>query len=487
MPELNLLTHYQLEKATDQNQSQLINMYLEEEQTTRLQQYPYAAFPDPPKGEYKVIAYSHFGLDLFCDTLQGQIRALYEQDGLVYCVAGNQFLAISSNGTQTILGTLNTSTGWAKIEAITGGSDSTNQLVIIDGTNGYHYNIGTSTATFPITDTNFNQLAVDITATDDYFVFEDPNSISFFISNLSDGKTYSALDFASKFRKPDRINGIIAYKGEVWLCGTKTIEVWQNSGNNLFPFQRRDDVFIEMGLAAPRALVIAADFLYGFVKSRTGGYAFVEFDSYNAKVISSKAVMSQVNKLSAPSDCICYAYSKDGHEFIDWTFPTDNKTFTYDISNITWVIRSSFVNSTYGRLLGNCHCFAYGKSLIGDFNSGKIYNQSSTTYTENGVPLKRQIYSPPVYFGGKRGFIHRLQIDVQTNVGPNKTFTLEMSTDRGNTWQLIDTYTIPTNGDGQIYTTSLGSSFCFHFRITCTDDCNFAVLGFQADADIGTW
>ena len=86
---------------------------------------------------------------------------------------------------------------------------------------------------------------------------------------------------------------------------------------------------------------------------------------------------------------------------------------------------------------------------------------------------------------GKRIYISRLQIDVQTNVGSSKTFLLEMSTDRGTTWETVDTYTIPTTGDGTIYSSSLGSAFCFLFRITTTDNVNFSILGFQATADIG--
>lgn len=483
---LNLLNQYTVEKSTDQNQSQLINMYLEEEQTTRLSQYPYAAQADPPKGEYKVIAYPTFGLSTFCTTGQSVIRDLFEHNEVLYCVAGNKFGSINSGGTFTQIGSnLSTSTGYAKIVAITGGSDTNNQLIIIDGTNGYHYNVTTTTATFPITDVDFPQTCTAITTQDDYVIVEKANSISFYLSNVSDGTSWAALDFASKFRKPDRIMSVLSLKGELWLLGTKTCEVWNNTGQASFPFERRTDVFLEVGCAAKNSVFICGSTMIFLAKTRAGGYSIIAIDNYTPKNIATKAIMELLGGMTDPTDCIGYSYAKDGHEFACFNFVTDNKTMVYDVTNETWTVRQSLVSGTQGRFLGQCHAFCYGKSLVGDFNSGLVYSQERAIYTDNGVAVQRRFVSPPVYQEGKRLYISRLQIDVQTNVGSNKTFTLEVSTDRGATWSTIDTYTVPTSGDGTIYTTSLGSAFCFLFRITTTDNFNFILLGFQCEVTAG--
>ncbi len=219
-------------------------------------------------------------------------------------------------------------------------------------------------------------------------------------------------------------------------------------------------------------------------RALNGGYKACLVESYEPKVLSTKAIEKKFNDLTAPSDCILYCYTKDGHEFVDFTFPTDGKTFTVDLSSGIWAKKESLVSAAYGRFLGSCSAFCYNKALLGDFNSGIIYTQSSAIYTENGVGIRRRFVSPPIYQGGKRIFIHRLQIDCQTNVGVG-TFLLEMSTDRGTTWETVDTYTVPTSGSGEIYTTSLGSGFSFLFRITTTADFNFILLGFQAEASVG--
>ncbi len=472
---LDLLNTYSPGKSSDLDQSELSNMYIETTQSL-----------GQVGAEYKSVAYSLPGLALFCDTGEAVIRAFYEQNEIAYVVAGNKFGSISSLGVFTQIGVnLSTSTGFAKILAITGGSDINNQIIIIDGTHGYHYNITTAVATFPIADVDFPQTATDLTVQDDYFIVEKAGSISFYLSDISDGTSWQSLEFASKFRKPDRLVAINSNKGELWLLGSKTIEVWNNTGNASFPFERRNDVFLEAGCAAKESVVILANSMFFLAKNRTGGYSAVMIENYNLKPVSSSSIEYQFGQLTRVSDCKAIAYSKDGHGFIDFTFPTDNKTFTYDVTNGVWINHQSLVSASYGRALANCSAFCYGKNLIGDFNSGKVYSLSSTTYTEDGTAIRRRFISPPVYVNGRRVYIHRLQIDVQTNVGSNKTFTLEQSLDRGNTWDTVDTYTIPTTGDGTIYTTSLGSSFCHLFRISTTDDFNFSLLGFQAMVSLG--
>jgi len=230
-------------------------------------------------------------------------------------------------------------------------------------------------------------------------------------------------------------------------------------------------------------VIVSASTLFYLGKGKKGGYGFVEIVGYTPKVIATKPVMQFLSSLTRVDDCVACPFTMDGHEFIAWSFPTDNKTVVYDISNDTWSVKQSYINSTYGRFLGQCSCFCYNKVLIGDYNSGNIYYMSNSVYTENGQSLLRQFVTPHVYKEGKYIFIHRLQIDVQT--GGGGTFLLEMSNDRGNTWTTVDTYTIPYDQTTQIYTTSLGSEFSFTFRLSTTDAVNLTILGFQAEVDVG--
>lgn len=120
---VNLLVQSNPNKSLDENSASLINMYL---------------VGNGDSGKYSLNAFPTPGLTVF-STLVSPVRALYEEHGVVYAVGGNKFYSISSNGTASILGTLNTSTGFAKIRGIN------QELLIIDGTNGYIWNIPNTT------------------------------------------------------------------------------------------------------------------------------------------------------------------------------------------------------------------------------------------------------------------------------------------------------------------------------------------------------
>lgn len=115
MPVINLLNQSAPTKSIDQNSAALINMYLVQ---------------DSDNGKYQVAAYPTPGLTVFA-TISSPVRALFTEHSVTYAVGGNTFYSIASNGIPTTLGTLNTSTGFAKIVGINA------ELFIIDGTNGY--------------------------------------------------------------------------------------------------------------------------------------------------------------------------------------------------------------------------------------------------------------------------------------------------------------------------------------------------------------
>lgn len=471
MPKLNFLAPDNPTQSIDQNQAKLVNMYLE---------------PDKSLGQFQLIAYPLPGLVTFCNTNENNVRTLLTYNNTVYVVAGNKFGSINSGGTFTQLGNnLSTSSGFAKIVSITGGSDINNQLIIIDGTNGYSYNLDTATATFPISDVDFPQTASDITAQDDYVIVANNNSIQFNVSNLADSTTWAALDFASKIGYSDNVVALKSFKSKLWIYGNKTIEVWYNSGNADFPFERYSDVSITYGLAAKESLIVVNDTQYLLAQSEAGGYHFMNLVDYAMVPIGDSSHESLVDAMTTVSDCKTYAYTYNRHDFIDWVFPTANKTFTYDITTGSWSERQSNNSGTYGRFLGNCSAFCYSKRLIGDFNSGKIYTQDFNTYQENSTDIRRIYQSPPFPHEGRRIFIHRAQIYTETGIGDNKTFTLEVSNDSGRTWEIINTYTIPSDNTTQLYTSSLGSGFNWMFRIITTMNAKFILLGFVIEYTTG--
>ena len=143
MPTINLLTQTALTKSTDQNSANLINMYLVVSNQIEQQdqdKYSTAAYPTP-------------GATLF-SAGSTAIRALFSEHGVTYGIDGSTFFKVNSSGTRTTLGTLNTSTGWAKIRGLS------DQLLIADSTNLYYYKITANVFGQPINSAYVSSVSV---------------------------------------------------------------------------------------------------------------------------------------------------------------------------------------------------------------------------------------------------------------------------------------------------------------------------------------
>lgn len=118
---INLLNQSSPTKSVDENSANLINLYL---------------VNDANQGKYQTLAYPTPGATLF-SAGSSVMRAEFTEHGITYGIDGNTFFSTTSGGTRTTLGTLNTSTGWAKIRG------NLNQLLIADSSNGYYFDIPT--------------------------------------------------------------------------------------------------------------------------------------------------------------------------------------------------------------------------------------------------------------------------------------------------------------------------------------------------------
>lgn len=354
-----------------------------------------------------------------------------------------------------------------------------------------------ATAIASISENSFPDGAIDVESQDDYIIVSAPNSITYQISNVSDTTTWDPLNFASKFGQADGLNALLSHEGLLWLFGTQTTEIDYNSGDPDFPFTR-NSTFLHYGCPARYSIAVNGNYFIFLSSNGHGGYSVFQtlprIYYYNPAPISVPPIDTQIGQWPIISDAFGSIYMIDGHEFYELTSPSGNQTFIYDIPKAqqadaqkgAWYKRESYVNGSYGRFLGSCRAFCYGKRLVGDYNSGKIYYEDASNYTENGTAIRRQFVSPPgvTYAGGARVIFSRMQIDVETGVGSNETFTLEKSIDNGATWQLVNTYTVPAKG-GRIYENRLGSSrYGMIFRITTTMNAKFAILGFQCEMKV---
>ena len=224
---------------------------------------------------------------------------------------------------------------------------------------------------------------------DGYFLVLKRNSIQYNISNLENGLIWDGLDVAQVSESSDDVLSLVTNHREVWLFGSKTSEVWYNSGNASFPFQPIQGTFIEHGIAATFSAVRLDNTIFWLGADESGARMVWKAQGYIPQRVSNHAIEYFLNVAPRVDNAIGYAYQEEGHSFYMLYVPTIETTLVYDVATGQWHERALWDERSIRNFphLGRCHAFAFGQHLIGDRQSGTIYRQSLDLYSDNLVVL----------------------------------------------------------------------------------------------------
>jgi hypothetical protein len=363
----------------------------------------------------------------------GPVRGLHEFGGFLYAVAGPKLYKITSDHVVTLIGEIGTSFGPVSI------ADNGTYMVMVDGSASGYYTDGASLST--ISDTDFTG-ANTVTYQDGYFIVSELSSGRFRISELNSVTSWVDTDYATAEGWPDDTRAVISVARELWILGSKTSEVWWNSGNSDFPFERIQAGFIPRGIISSNS-VSQLDNSLAWVSSDERGHpmAVQVVNGYQAQVISTTNINWQWSQYARWDDCFTYTYQLEGHEFWVVTFPTANRTWVYDATTKQWHQWSSNLSGEpLSRHRSNCHAYCFGRHYVGDYNSGKIYTLESEVYTEDGSAIIRDRISQHANSAEERISISQLQVCFEEGVGlisgqgSNPSAMLRWSKDGGHTW-----------------------------------------------------
>jgi hypothetical protein len=336
------------------------------------------------------------GLTLFSTIGASPVRGMCVHNGALYVVTNNLY-SVNSGGTAVSLGAI-AGTGIVQME-----SSGVQLVVVADGVI-YTYDSAFATVADPDAPS-----ALTVDYLDGYHIFSD-GSGSFYISALYDAEDYDALDFASAESNPDNIVRVFVDHRELILFGTETVEIWVNTGGADFPFERQPGAISERGICGPNAVAKIDNSVVwidqnGVVRRMAAGYS--------PQRISTHEVERALNE-GTLADAECFAYSQEGHEFFVMTVPGSG-TWVFDAATSLWHERQSY-GDTRWRARGYAHC--YGKHLVGDYDSGKVYALDYDTFTENGTLMLAEMIFPPIFNGSNRFRMHRLVLDMEHGETP---------------------------------------------------------------------
>ena len=393
---------------------------------------------DPAAGKNVASLIGTPGLKFFasCGT-SAPVQGLHAWGDTLYAVSGTNLISVNSTGTVTTIASLGTS---ASSSSRINMEHNPFQLMLVDGTRGWIYT-PTASSLQKITSAGFGG-GTQVAFQDGFFIVTTPDTDEIHISAINNGLSWDPVDFVSAEGAPDPLVGVICNHRELWAIGEETSEVYYNSGDVNFPFDRIQGAFIETGCVAPSTIAKADNTVFWLGRDRRGNGLVYRANGYAPEIVSTRAIEYQISTYSDISDAFAYTYQQEGHTYYVLTFPTGNATWVYDCSTQLWHERSWFdpIESTMNRHRGNCYAFFAGKHIVGDFENGKLYELDLNTFTDDGNLIRRIRSCPHIHKDRLRVLFHKFELDMEFGVGLSEgqgndpQAVLRWSDDGGHVW-----------------------------------------------------
>lgn len=182
------------------------------------------------------------GIEAF-GTGPGPDRGGIIWNGVCYRVMGSQLVRVNSGGSVTPLGTI-AGSGQCTLDY------SFDRLSVSGGGTLYYWD-GASLK--QVADPDLGTV-VDHLWVDGYTMTT--NGTSLVVTDLNDPFAVNPLKYGSAEADPDPIFGLLKLRNEPYALGRFTIEVFDNVGGNLFPFQRNSGAQLQRGVVGTFAAAV---------------------------------------------------------------------------------------------------------------------------------------------------------------------------------------------------------------------------------------
>lgn len=431
------------------------------------------AVQSAPEGRAPTAILGSAGIKAFSTIATSPQNAAIAFNGGLYCVAANTLYSVDSGGTATSIGTIS-GTGSVDI------GKGVDQIAILRNQSLWVYSGGVLTQ---VTDADFTSRGASKMATlDNYGGFIEPGSGRFFISDLADFTVYDPLDFATAEGAPDNLVSIESNQRQFVLFGETSIELWDNVGGSGFPFLRVSNGYVENGCIGKDATCAADNTVFWLDQDRI----FRRLEGITPRRISNDGTEQQWQDYSTVNDVKAFSYVFDGHTFIVLQFPTQGATWVYDINTGEWHERASY-GYDYWRAAWVVQ--AYGRTFVGDTETGNIGEIDANTYSEWGDILSREATTGVVQNERRWMFHDILELDLEVGLGiesgqgSDPEIMLDLSNDGGRTFIAKSNRKLGTAGQfsKNVKWQPLGRSKERVYRFRVTDPVPFSIQAARLD------
>lgn len=384
------------------------------------------------KGGKEVSAlYGTPGLELFTTVGTGNIRAGFTSaSGRLFFISGSQLIEVNAVGGSTVRGSLAQNSGRVTID------ENPFQMAICDGSSLYIFDYEANTFN-KVTDPDLPTVGT-VTYIDSYFVVNEVGTGRFYISASFDGTSWNALDFATAESSPDNLKRVFRGIGQLWLLGETTTEIWNNTGDSVFPFGVISGAQNNTGILSPYTMVEIDSSLFWVGRDKNGIGTVYQTNGFSPVKISTPPIEQKIIDAGGYDDMTAFTYNDQGHKFYFVTGGGLKSSLVYDLTTGEWHERAyKNAQGQFEQHLASCHTYVFNKHYVGDRLSGNIYEMSEDIYTDNENPILRERVYTNLSDENKRIAFNRLEVDfeggvgLQSGQGSDPLCTIEISKDGG--------------------------------------------------------
>lgn len=453
------------------------------------------------------------GLTKLCDVGTGPIRCVHvNPDGKILVASGNKLYHVTYSGsswsaTSVGTGTFSTSTGRIIARSAKGtGPLGLSITVLVDGTSKYLYDADPST-TSPLLGTLVDFASAGLAlgvpdATfvewiDGYFIYNAVDSEQFYVSGWA-SLTVDPLSFASAEGNPDDILSIIASQRDLIMLGERSCEIFADTGNPEFPFERVQGGFIEKGCAAPYSVAKIDTVVFWLGRDESGQGVVYAAAGLRPERVSTHAIETAIKGYADITTASAFTYQSGGHSYYVLNF--SEATWVYDLATKMWHQRAYTNAGILERHRAECYAFSpqYGMHVVSDYATTALYKLDESVYDDDGDAITRLRASPHGGNSLKNIFYKSFQLDMETGIGlvsgqgSDPQVMLQWSDDGGHTWS-DETWTSAGGQAGgigdylkRVIWRRLGRSRDRVWRVKITDPVPITLLGAEVDFEIGS-
>ena len=432
--------------------------------------------PTPEQTPFSMVIYGTPGLKVWLDL--GNFNPIYGIEKMgsdIFVVCGLTVYKINESKTITTIGTLTVAPERVMM------TNNGTQVTILTGGGKAFYCTTSADSLLEITDSDYVNSG-SVASMDGFTIFTNLESTQFQYSALKATQTYAALDFNNVLANSSDNVRVFTNNLEVWFFKKDITLVYYRSEDADFIFERKNGILIQKGCAVKYS-VATLDNSFFFLGDDSIIY---QTKGYQLAPISTSPISRAIENYSRIDDAYAFTYTQEAHKFYVITFPTVNKTWVYDISVGYWHERESLNSQKQPQEWRASHYVDFAnKNLVGDNQSGILYELDLDTYTENGTPIISKIISATLFNNYKRGNISQLSLMMDTGVGINDgqgeepKIMMRTSNDGSKTWSDELWQDLGKQGEFQKEVTwnRVGYGRSLIIELTISDPVKRAILG----------